>query len=293
VFAALGTTQRRLGQWDVAIDNLQRALVLDPASRSYQGTMLETMYGNFRYQDVLDNTVPLEDADRNDADSQISRALAHFQLTGDLDPLGATLKYVNPTTSTLYLVHAPTYYLYKRDAQGVLAFLNGPAWTRAIENEFGWRAVYFELKSAALRLMGDTRAANEASEQLVASLAESEQLAPQDRFYGYLLVAGALARLGRAEEARTILGRAESLLENHPDALVMQVYFEQKAMILALLGDADQALSMLRQAMSTKGSNNPVTPLTLHYDPRWDFFRDNPEFAELSTPDLGVQEIKP
>jgi len=217
--------------------------------------------------------------------------LAQFQLTGDLDPLGATLEYVNPTTSTLYLVNAPTYYLYKRDAQGVLDVLDGPAWTRVIENELGWQAFYFELKSAALRLLGDTRAADEASEQLVATLAESEQLAPQDRFYGYLLVAGALARLGRAEEARTILGRAENVLENHPDALVMQVYFEQKAMILALLGETEQALILLRQAMSTKGSNNPVTPLTLQHEPRWDFFRDNPEFAELSTPDLGVQEL--
>lgn len=291
VFAALGTTQRRLGLWDAAIDNLQRALALDPASRGYQNTMVETLYGNFRFQDVLDNTIPLEDADRNEADSQIIRALAQFQLTGDLAPLGATLEYVNPTASTLYLHYAPTYHLYRRDAKRALAALEGPAWTEALETDSGWRFVYLDLKSISLRLLGDIEAANEAAEQLVGMLRESENLPPQDRFYGYLLIAGALAHLGHADEARAMLGRADRMLENYQDAVVLQVYFERKAMILALLGESEQALSLLRQAMSTKGSNNPVTPLTLQHDPNWDFFRDNPEFDELSTPDLRVLEL--
>ena len=76
-------------------------LKIDPANRFYLAIMLETMSTAGRWQDILDNTVPLEDADPNDLDLQIVRAIALFNLHGDLETMERVFEKMNLTDSPI------------------------------------------------------------------------------------------------------------------------------------------------------------------------------------------------
>ncbi|MCJ7815497.1 MAG: tetratricopeptide repeat protein, partial [Xanthomonadales bacterium] len=87
---------RRLGRWQESIESFHKALDLDPGNRFYLGLMIETMSSMSDWQGVLDLTVPPEDANPDDLDIQINRALAQLNLTGDLEPLERVFEKMNP-----------------------------------------------------------------------------------------------------------------------------------------------------------------------------------------------------
>jgi len=63
-------------------------------------------------------------------------------------------------------------------------------------------------------------------------------------------------------------------------------------MVRGLAGDQEAAIDLLEIALKTPSAFQ-ITVWDLHYDPNWDFLRDNPRFVELSTPPLVIRTTTP
>lgn len=283
----IGMSQRRLGQWEDSIASFRRALELDPANTFYRALMLETMSSVWRWQDILDHSVPLEDADPDELDIQITRAFALFNLTGDLQPMERVFERMKLAGSTSYVSWSAYVHLLQRDPDRSIAVLNGPIWTDLVGQQVG-EATRLAQLADAWRLKGDHDKARSFNEQLVASLDEISDTSLQTEVYSGSLIAISLARLGRMDEA---LALSDRLVKENPyenDALVAVTPIFSRAMVRGLAGDRDGAIDDLQVALQMPGALI-YTAWDLHYDPNWDFMRDDERFVELATPSNLIQ----
>ncbi len=287
----LGLSLRRLGLWEESIASFRKALELDPANRFWQNIMIETMAANRDWQGVLDKTVPLEDADSDDLDGQSNRALAQFNLTGDLKPLQRVFESMDPVDSTNYMSFSARVHWLQRDVEATIEVLNDPIWT-----DVSTRSERVELRNYQLanayRLKGESDKAEMYYEEIIADLDRSMGAGLQVRTNSGMNAAIAMARLGRFEEA---LGLAEQLVNEAPmerDAMLRGRLLANRAMVRGLAGDQQGAIEDLAVALQARGSQ-PLTAWDLYYDPDWDFMRDNPRFIELATPPAEIRTSKP
>jgi len=291
IYGDLGFTLRRLGRWEESIASFQKALQLDPANRFYYSTKLETLGSVRQWQAIIDQTVPLADADPDDLDVQLNRAWAQLELTGDLQAMKAAFQRMNLVGSSQYVGFSANVHLMLRDADAAIAVLEGPIWTGLVEQDLNVNA-YLEQSATASRLKGDTVSATRFYEQLVARTGPVTTLGLQNRFYDRLSIAHALARLGRFDEANTMIEQAEADVPEGRDALLWSSLLARRAMVRALSGDEAGAIADLEIALEIPG-DFPTTSWSLHYNPDWDFFRHNKRFNELATPDNLVLEKSP
>lgn len=286
--AEIAFSLRRLGRWEEAIASFGRALELDPANGFYRGTMLETMESTWKWQDILDHSVPLEDADPDELDIQITRAKAIFNLTGDLEPMERVFARMNLVGSNGFFTWSAYVHILQRDPDSAIEVLDGPVWEAGLADQAFTQAYRRSQLAGAWRLKGDLERANELYEQIVSDRDAFMGSSLQTQVYGGGLVAKALAYLGRTEEA---LALSSLLVEENPyedDALVAASPIYDRALIRGLSGDADGAVEDLRVALETPTAG-VVTAWDLHYDPTWDFMRDDPRFVELATPKNLIQ----
>ncbi len=288
IYGDLGFTLRRLGRWEESIASHKKALQLDPVNRFYHGSLVETMAADRRWQDIIEVTVPLADADAADLDSQAMRAWAQAQLEGDLQPLKQVFEQMNLVGTGRYENFAANVHLMLRDANAAIAVLEGPVWTSILEQGSARTAQPLQL-AAAWRLKGDAEKAKANDEKIVSEFDKVMKMALQDRFYGLLDIAVSQARLGRFDEARAIVEQAESEVPPGRDAMLEGWLPSRRAMVRALAGDEAGAIDDLQIALTTSYSD-PLTPWVLHYHPDWDFFRHNERFKQLATPGNLVQE---
>lgn len=278
---------RRLGRWDESVASFHKATELDPANLFYQSLLVETMANKFDYQGVIENTVPLEDANPEALDAQISRAMAMFSLSGDLKPLEQVLNTLPPVASTGYLSTVTMIPWYKRDADGVIEILHSPMWEEVADSVDFEITRQFRLANA-YRLKGDEQKADEIFQQIIDQKDTIMASALQPQAYQGMNVAKSMARLGRFEEA---LELAEQLVRNIPherDAMLWGTLLVNQAMVIGLAGDEEAAIDQLSEAMKIPSAFS-FTAWDLYYDPNWDFLRDNPRFVELATPDNVIQ----
>ncbi len=289
--ADLGLNQRRLGMWQESIASFRKALELDPANGFYRSIMVETMVAIGDWQAILDNTVPLGDAHPDDLDLQVDRAIAQLNLTGDLKQLERVFEKMNLTDSTNYLSTSARVHWYQRDVDATIEVLNNPIWTQAS------KAIDFQTNrdyalANAYRLKGEPEKAEEHFLSIITNQEEIMNAVLQVQVYSGMDVALSMARLGRFDEA---LELSAKLLRDTPpekDAMLWGWLFTCQAMVKGLAGDQDAAIDDLKVAIATP-SGFRVTVWDLHYDPNWDFMRDNPRFVELATPPTVIRTMTP
>ena len=286
-----GLSLRRLGRWDESIASFQKALEIDPANRFYHSIMVETMTADGRWQDIVDNTVPLADANPDDLDMQVTRAIALLNLTGDLKPMEQVFEKMNLTDSTDYITYSARVYYLQRQPDKALEVLNNAIWTSSgIDPVFQTNRDY-EL-AGVYRLKGDLEKANFHYEQVAGRLDEVMASSLQVQTYGGMQVAWSLAHLGRTDEA---LELATRLLRNNPfekDAMLYGWLVYGVALVKGLAGDQEGALDDLALSLQTSSAFR-ITPWELYYDPNWDFLRDDPRFVELATPPAAIRTVTP
>ena len=282
----LGLSQRRLGLWEDSVDSFKAALQLDPANRFYRALMVETLMGFRQWERVIANTSPLEDANRDELDIQLNRAMAEFNLTGDLEPLERTLATMNLAPTNNYNTVAIVPPLYKRQWDKLLQVLESEVWNGITDND-QHRSNKAYLKGLAYHYLGDEEKARALFEESVSYLDGILASSRQPRAYGGMIVAVALARLGRGEEA---LALGERIVADNPyevDALLYGTLVSQLGQVKGLTGDLDGAIAALEESLRTPSSFN-ANPWDLHYDPAWDFARDDPRFQALAAPAVRV-----
>jgi TolB-like protein/Tfp pilus assembly protein PilF len=287
----IGLSQRRLGRFQESIASFRKTLALDPSNRYYLALMVETMMAAGDWQDIVDNTEPLEDADPDELDIQIDRAQAQFYLTGDFEPLERVFEKMNLSDTTNYVTTSTRVHWLQRDVDATIEVLNNPIWTQdSIGYVFQTNRDY-ELANA-YRLKGDMEKAEQHFERVIATRDGVMNSALQVQVYSGMSIALSLARLGRFDEA---LELAAQLVSNTPperDAMLWGWLLSSQAMIKGLAGDQEAAIDDLVIALETPTAFR-ITVWDLHYDPNWDFMRDNPRFVELATPPTVIRTATP
>ena len=285
----IGLSQRRLGMWQESIASFRKTLELDPSNRYYLALMLETMMAAGDWQDILDSTGPLEDADPDELDIQIDRAMAQFYLTGDLEPLKRVFEKMNLTDSTNYITTSTLVPWLQRDADATIEVLNNPIWTQdSIGYVFQTNRDY--ALANAYRLKGEMELAELHFERVIATRDQVMNSALQVQVYSGMSIAMSLARLGRFDEAQELAAKLVSDTPPDRDAMLWGWLFTCQAMIKGLAGDQEAAIDDLVIALD-KPTAFRITVWDLYYDPNWDFMRDNPRFVELATPPTVIRTL--
>jgi hypothetical protein len=90
------------------------------------------------------------------------------------------------------------------------------------------------------------------------------------------------AQLDELEVAMELILEAEELMPRNRDFWFWADTAMSKPYVLARMGQRDEALILLEALMREPGW---VTSWELYYGPWWDFFRDDPRFVALATPE--------
>jgi hypothetical protein len=206
-----------------------------------------------------------------------------MNLSGDLEPLKRVLKQMPPAQSTGYSNWSARVHWLGRDFEAVVETLNNPVWMKMIESTGIALVREYELANA-WRELGDEVRATAHFENIVAQREQILSSSWQGRAYGGMTIAISLARLGRLEEALVLADELTTEMSYEKDSMLWGWLFTHQAMIKGLAGDRETAVEDLKVALDTP-TGLPITAWDLHYDPNWDFMRDNPAFVELATPD--------
>jgi TolB-like protein len=287
----IGLSQRRLGMFQESIASFRKTLELDPSNRYYLSLMAETMMAAGDWQDIVDNTEPLEDADPDELDIQLDRAQAQFYLTGNFEPLERVFQTMNLSDTTNYIITSTRVHWLQRDVDATIGVLNNPIWTQDSIGYVFQTSRDYELANA-YRLKGDMEKADLHFERVIATRDEVMNSALQVQVYSGMSIALSLARLGRFDEALELAAQLLSDTPPEKDAMLWGWLFSSQAMIKGLAGDPEAAIDDLVIALETPSSFR-ITVWDLHYDPNWDFMRDNPRFVELATPPTVIRTVTP
>jgi len=284
-------TLRRLGRWDESIESFRRATEIDPANLFYQSLMVETMGNKFDWQGIIEHTVPLEDAALDALDIQLSRAYAQFYLSGDLQPIAATLEKMTPVMSTAYIGASTVVPWYQRDSKRVIEILHNPLWA-SVNDSTDFRNFWLYQLANAYRLDGQQELATQTYQAIIDQKDKIMASSLQPQAYQGMNVAISMARLGLFDEA---LQLAEQLVANIPyerDAMLWGTLLVNQAMVMGLAGEEEAAIDQLTEAIDIPTAV-AIHRRDLQLDPNWDFLRNNPRFVELATPDNMIQTKSP
>jgi TolB-like protein/class 3 adenylate cyclase/Tfp pilus assembly protein PilF len=281
-----GYIQRRQGRWEESLQNLERAIELDPRNvRTLQQTAQS--YQVFRHyaeeKSVLARILAFEP---NDAVAKVQDALVESDSKADIRPLHqmiesirATNPAVMPSIADNWLICA----LVERDAaaakNALIAFGENPITFGSAEN------VVFNRPFVEGVIARMTKEDGKAQSAFTGARTEQEKILRAQPNYGpALCVLGLIdAGLGRKEEALREGRRAVELLPVEKDELGGTEMVKYLAMIAAWVGDKDLACEQLAIAVR-RPSDLSYGQLKLL--PFWDPLRGDPRFEKI------VEEVK-
>jgi TolB-like protein/class 3 adenylate cyclase/Tfp pilus assembly protein PilF len=278
IFELTGYIERRQGRHEEGLQNLQRALELDPRN-IFMLQQLARSYENLhRYSEmaaVLDRALAVLP---NDVNTRIARAQVNLDWQADPKPLHNAIDAIlaeNPAAAENLADAWLTLALSERDfaaARRALAALG--------DHTFGSDALLFRRKfgeGLAARARGD---AADAQAAFLGARAEQEELVRSQGDYAPALsVLGMIdAALGRKDEALREGRRAVELLPVSKDALNGVHVMEALAIIYAWTGEKDLACQELASVTPLPRSAS-YGQLRLH--PFWDALRGDARFEKI------------
>jgi len=280
VFELAGFIQRRRGNYEEALRNLERALELDPRNlRTLQQTAIT--YGALRrYAELaagLDRCLAIIP---NDTDTKMARAHVDFDWKADPRPLHQIINSIraeNPgavaTVADTWLTDA----LAERDASAAEAALEALG-----ENTFGNDALQFSRTVGEGLIARMTKDEANAHSAFSAARAEQEKRVQAQPNYGPAIsVLGLIdAGLGRKEEALREGRRAIELLPVQKDFTNGVHMILNFAIIAAWTGEKDLACKQLTIATQLPGY---ISYGQLKLLPYWDPLRRDPRFEKIVT----------
>ncbi|MGC1323718.1 MAG: winged helix-turn-helix domain-containing protein [Candidatus Udaeobacter sp.] len=278
IFELTGYIQRRQGRWEESIQNLERALELDPRNLDTL-QQLALSYGDLaRYAEeksVLDRALAIQP---NDAATKATHAVVDLDWKADTRPLHRTIDEIrvkNPaalqSVADSWLICA----LAERDPAAAASALSESG-----ENALGDGPIQFSrafLEGVIARMIKDDRKAQSA---FAVARAEQEKVVQAQPNYGPPLILLGLidAALGRRDEALREGQRAVELLPVEKDAINGRITIAYFAMIAAWVGDNATACEQLAGAIRYTSS---LTYGQLKLMPWWDPLRGDPCFERI------------
>jgi TolB-like protein/class 3 adenylate cyclase/Flp pilus assembly protein TadD len=276
VYAAIGYINRRRGEWDEAVANLEKAANLDPRSahllRNVALTHVRVTHDFERALEFLDLGLALDPVWFS-----LAKGDLHVKWKGDTGPLRAALDAIAPDFDPDGMVTRERFRLYWLNREFDVAI-------RLLESSSVevWEIVAaFRTKEEALGdvffALGDRDGAREHYEA-ARLITESEVQKRPDVARLRSSLGLVYAGLGWREEAIREGRRAVELLPESKDALIGPSHVMWLAVIYARVGETDLALKELERLLTMRASphRNEV-----RLNPMWDPLRDDPRFTEL------------
>jgi serine/threonine-protein kinase len=277
VFELKGYIERRRGKQEQALQNLERAVDLDPRN-FFTLQQIAASYNLLRR--YADETIMLERAlavKPGDVDTKIARAFVELDWKGDSRPLHQLIDEIrakNPADVENVADAWLTCALAERDATAARTALSASG-----ENPLSDDIIQFNRPFVEGVIARMTNNSDKARVAFTAARAEQEKvIRAQPDYAPALCVLGLIdAALGRKDEALREGRRAVALLPVEQDAISGTRMIVYLAMIAAWVGDKDLACEQLAIA------NHPPTSITYGQLklPFWDPLRSDPRFEKI------------
>jgi tetratricopeptide (TPR) repeat protein len=280
VFELMGYIQRRLGRWEDAVRNLERAIELNPRGLTVLQQMALSYAFLRQYREEQSMRRRILTVTPDEAEAEMALSLVGFHWKADTKSLHTRIGSIRSTNPLALRNIADTWLLC------ALAERDGAAATSAViasgEHPFHDEGIHFNrafTEGLIARMMRDE---NQARSAFAAARAEQEKIVQAQPAYGpALCVLGLIdAALGRKDEALREGRRAVELLPIEKDAINGALMIEYFAMIAAWVGDKDLACEQLAVAIRYPG---PLSYGELKLLPFWDPLRGDPRFEKIVT----------
>jgi TolB-like protein/Tfp pilus assembly protein PilF len=278
VLHAIGLIQRRFGHWDEVIAVMRRVFALDPRNIQSAAILANAYAAKRSFSDamaVADHILVVEPANTQ----TIWLKTYCFWATGNLE--GADLFLAN--------INAP---LHLRAHQAFIKHQYAEAldlFAKALNDKPGAeekRGLLLDL-GLVQRHTGNVAASKaayqQAAQEFTRALSTVGADANPDLHSG---LGVACAGLGDAPRAVSEGQKAMAVQPTSEDPFEGPLQEENMAQIYALLGNADEAIPILKKWIQVPSATS-ITPALLRIDPIWDPIRNDPRFQEL------VSEKKP
>jgi TolB-like protein/Tfp pilus assembly protein PilF len=274
VIKAIGLIHRRMGHWEEAIAMLRHAMELDPRNVDAASHLALTYMILRRFADAIamaDHILALEPSN-SEANSLKADSLWAM---GNVEAVESLVR--NPGTSLDLRAQQSFFKRRYPEAADILSKAqdNGPRNAR--------RMRHFSDLGLIQQRAGNTAASKaayqQAAQELTRELSEAASNAsPTAELHSTLGVAN--AGLGDAAAAITEGRKGMAMQPSSEDRLEGPIREEQMAQIYALLGNADEAISILKRWIQTPSATD-ITPALLRLNPIWDSIRSDPRFQAL------------
>ena len=288
ILVRLGTTQRRLGLWEEAVDSVMQAADLDPANAdalSVATNTLAIMQQWSRLEEVL-----LAARERFSDDTDLASIAAMLPLWSQGDVGSARERYTSVRTNAglAYILATIELPWFEGDFAGVIKSWDRPEVLDGTSSA-GWAGVRELDLARAYQQLGETDRADRLLGEVVQQLADIDRnRRPVVVASDLVTLAEALALQGEKSRAIEIAEEATRILTLESDRLEGTIPLAVLCKVLALTGERDRALEMMAQLIDQPAG---FIRWELYLDPRWDFFRDDDRFNELIRPDNLEQSI--
>jgi tetratricopeptide (TPR) repeat protein len=280
---ALGLIARRAGRWDESIAHFEQALALDPRNVELLSLAAWGYCWHRQFPAALKLFDRVLDITPNDPDVLAAKA-SIYEAEGNLEQAARFLPEINWQTSPKFAFQTKIDQLRLERNYGEAVRLLQARLTQfryPSQMEKGGDQVTLALIQ---RLAGDTVGAKVTAEQARDTLEPLYRDQPDD-WASVALLSQAYAVMGEKDLALKLAERAITILPSGKDAVNGPGLEENLALIQAMFGENNRAMSTLTQLLQTSYNSGlepwVITPALLRLDPIWDPLRADPAFQKL------------
>ncbi|MFZ0917957.1 MAG: protein kinase [Candidatus Udaeobacter sp.] len=276
-----GYIDRRQGLWEKSLEEMNKALDLDPHNFSILQQISLTYQALHRYKEALSTLDSLLTIAPKDVPNQVRRGWVELEWRADSKPMHTTIETIlaeDPSAAPVIVNSWLALNLRERDPAAAERALAAMPPDGCYDENIPFPNSWCE--GLVARLRGDEPAAHDAFTRARNELELT--LRNQHSYAQGLCALGVVdAALGNKEDAIREGERAVELSPVSKSSIEGPVLIQYLAVIYALAGDKDRAIERLAEAAKLPGSHVTYGYLRLH--PLWDSLRGDPRFEGIVT----------